>query len=58
MIPTLFLLTSYGKRFAGECKDGTFYENARASIFPVACCGVIAIKWYKYLTFRRFPVPL
>ncbi len=33
-------------------------ENAPASAFPVACCGVserTTIKWYKYLTFRRLP---
>ena len=33
-------------------------ENAPASVFPVACCGVserTAIKWNNHLTFRRFP---
>jgi hypothetical protein len=33
-------------------------ENATASAFPVAYCGDserTTIKWYKYLTFRRFP---
>ena len=36
-------------------------ENAPASANPVACYGVserTTIKWYKYLTFRSFPVPL
>ena len=46
-------------------------ENAPASAFPVACWSGAEIpspglrgeranynKWYKYLTFRRFPVPL
>jgi hypothetical protein len=33
-------------------------ENAPASAFPVACCGVserTTIKWNHFLTFRRFP---
>jgi biotin-(acetyl-CoA carboxylase) ligase len=39
----------------------TEIENALASAFPVACCGAseqTTIKWYHFLTFRRFPVPL
>jgi len=39
-------------------KPVSVIENAPASAFPVACCGVserTTIKWYKYLTFRRFP---
>jgi hypothetical protein len=36
----------------------TTFENAPASAFPAACCGVserTTIKWDYFLTFRRFP---
>jgi hypothetical protein len=54
-------IPSAGRDYQQTNDERQAYENAPASAFPVACCGVserTTIRWFKYLTFRRFPVPL